>query len=90
MTKNPSTPLQGSKSPWLPSAKANGFIDYSTSTLPLCLDANTPKLNFFKNPLYNEKNYVNLSHSDQLLNSNTKSIKKMDKKNQNHQNHHSN
>ena len=31
VAKNPSTPLQGSKSPWLPSAKANKFIDYSTS-----------------------------------------------------------
>ena len=46
MTKNPSTPLQGSKSPWLPSAKGNEFINHSTSTPPLCLDANTPKLNF--------------------------------------------
>ena len=56
MTKNPSTPLQGSKSPWLPSAKANEFIDHSTSTPPLCLDANTPKLNFLRNPLHNEEN----------------------------------
>ena len=61
MTKNPSTPLQGSKSPWwLPSVKANEFIDHSTSTPPLCLDANTPKLNFLKNPLHNKKNYINL------------------------------
>ena len=41
MTKNPSTLLQGSKSPWLPFAKANEFIDHSTSTPPLCLGANT-------------------------------------------------
>ena len=75
MTKNPSTSLQGSKSPWLPSAKANEFIDHSTSTPPLCLDANTLKLNFFKNPLYNEENYVNLLHFDELLNSNTENIK---------------
>ena len=74
MTKNPSTPLQGSKSPWLPSAKANEFIDHNTSTPPLCLDANTPKLNFLKNPLYNGENYVNLSHSNELLNSKIKSI----------------
>ena len=48
MTTNPSTPLQRSKSPWLPSAKANEFIDHSTSTPPLCLDTNTPKLSFLK------------------------------------------
>ena len=48
MTTNPSTPLRRSKSPWLPSAKANEFIDHSTSTPPLCLDTNTPKLSFLK------------------------------------------
>ena len=69
MTKNPSTLLQGRKSPWLPSAKANEFIDRSTSTPPLCLDANTPKLNLFKNPLHDGENYINLLHSDKLLNS---------------------
>ena len=46
MTKNPSSPLQGGKSSWLPSTKANEFINHSTSTPPLCLDPNTPKLNF--------------------------------------------
>ena len=75
MTKNPSTPLQSSKSPWLPSAKASEFIDHSTSTPPLCLDATTPKLNFLKNPLYNEENYINLLHYGELLHSNTKNIK---------------
>ena len=67
MTKNLSTPLQGSKSPWLPSAKAKEFIDHSTSTPPLCLNANTSKLNFLKNLLYNNENYINLLHSDKLL-----------------------
>ena len=38
MTKNPSAPLQGSKSPCLLSAKANEFIDHSISAPPLCLD----------------------------------------------------
>ena len=66
MTKNPSTPLQGSKSPWLPSTKANEFIDHSTRTPLLCLESNTPKLKFLKSSLYNEENYVNLSHSDDL------------------------
>ena len=33
MTKNPSTLLQGSKSPWLPSLKANKFIDLDTNML---------------------------------------------------------
>ena len=75
MTKNPSTPLQGSKSPWLPSAEVNEFIDHSTSTPPLCLDANILKLKFLKKRLYNEENYINLLHSDELLNSNTKDIK---------------
>ena len=75
MTKNPSAPLQGSKSPWLPFEKANEFIDHSTSTPPLCLDANTPKLNVLKNPLHNEENYINLLHSDELLHSNTENIK---------------
>ena len=28
--------------------------------------------------MYNEENYVNLSHSDELLNSNTKNIKKIE------------
>ena len=46
MTKNPSSPLKGGKSSWLPSTKANEFINHSTSTPPLCLDPNTPKLNF--------------------------------------------
>ena len=75
MTKNPSAPLQGNKSPSLPSAKADEFIDHSSSTPPFCLDANTPKLHFLKNPLYNEENYINLSQSNELLNSNTKNIK---------------
>ena len=75
MTKNWPTPLQGSKSTWLSSAKANEFIDHSTSTPPLCLDATTPKLNFLKNPLYNEENYINLLHYGELLHSNTKNIK---------------
>ena len=70
--------MQGNKSLWLPSAKANEFIDHSTSTPPSCLDANTPKLNFLKNPLYNEENYINLLHSDELVNSNTKNIKIME------------
>ena len=69
MTKTPSTPLQGSKSPCLPSAKGNEFIDHSTSTPPLCLDANTPKLNFLKNSLYNEENYIHLLDIGELLNS---------------------
>ena len=74
MTKDPSAPLQDSKSPWLSFAKA--IIDHSTSTSPLYLDANTPKLNFLKNPLYNEENYINLLHSEELLNSrNTENIK---------------
>ena len=60
MTKNSSTPLKGSKSPWLPTAKANEFIDHSTSTSPLCLDANTPKLNLLKSSLYDDgENYIN-------------------------------
>ena len=74
-TKNPPAPLEGSKSPWLPSAKANEFIDHSTSTPPLCFDANTPKLNFLKNPLYNEENYTNFSHSDELNTHTTKLAK---------------
>ena len=78
MTKNPSTPLQGSKSLWLPSAKGNEFINQSTSTPPLCLDANTPKRNFLKNPLYNKENYKNLLHSDKLLNFDT--VKHQDKR----------
>ena len=41
MIKNPPTLLQGSKPPWLHFAKANEFIDHSTSTPPLCLGANT-------------------------------------------------
>ena len=68
-TKNPSTPLQGSKSPWLPSAEVNEFINHSTSSIPLCLDSNTPKLNVLKNPLYDGEKYINLLHSDELLNS---------------------
>ena len=75
MKKNASTSLQGSKSPWLPSAKASGFIDHSTSTPPLCLDPKTPKLHFLKNPLYDEENYINLLHSGELLNSNTEKKK---------------
>ena len=76
MTKNPSTSLQGSKSPWLPSSKANEFIDHRTSTRPLCLDANTPKLNLLKNPFYDGENYINLLHSDELSNSkNTENFK---------------
>ena len=76
MRKNPPTSLQDSKSPCLPSTKANKFIDNSTSTPPLCLNANTPKLNLLKNPLYDGKNYINLLHSDELLNSrNTKNFK---------------
>ena len=43
--------------------------------MQICLDANTTKLNFLKNPLHNEENYINLLHSDKLLNSNTKNIK---------------
>ena len=63
------TPLQGSKSPWLSSAKANELIDHSTSTPLLCLDANPLKLNFLKKPWCNEENYINLLHFDELLNS---------------------
>ena len=33
---------------WLPSAKANEFIDRSTSTPPSCLNADLWKLNFSK------------------------------------------
>ena len=55
--------------------KSKELIDHSTSTPPLCLDANTQKLNFFKNLLYNEEKYINLLHFDELLNSNTKNIK---------------
>ena len=63
MTKNLSTPLQDNKSPWLPSVKVKEFIDHSTSTSSLCLDANTPKLNFLKYPLYNEENHINLLYT---------------------------
>ena len=76
MRINPPTSLQDSKSPCLPSTKANKFIDNSTSTPPLCLNANTPKLNLLKNPLYDGENYINLLHSGELLNSrNTKNFK---------------
>ena len=75
MTRNASTPLRGSKSPWLPSAKANELVDRSTSTPPLCLDVNTPKLNSLNNPLYNEENYINLLHRDELLSLNIENIK---------------
>ena len=51
------------------------ILAQGTSTPPLCLDANTPKLNFLKNPLYNEEYYINLLHSDELLNSNTENIR---------------
>ena len=37
MTKNLSTPLQGNKSPWLLSAKANEFTNYNISTPRLSL-----------------------------------------------------
>ena len=67
--KNPSTPLQDSKSPWLPSVKANEFINHSTSTPPLFLDANTPKLNCVK------MNYINLLHFEVLFKSNTENMK---------------
>ena len=91
MTKNPSTSLQGSKSPWLPSAKANKFIDHSSSKPPLCLDANTSKLNFLKSPLYNKENYINLLHSGELLNSrNTENIKIKEQLNQINQNYQNN
>ena len=55
MTKYPLTSLQGSKPPWFLSAKGNKVNDHSISTPPLYLDANTPKLNFLKNQLYNEE-----------------------------------
>ena len=51
------------------------ILAQGTSTPPLCLVANTPKLIFLKNPLYNEENYINLLHSDELLNSNTENIR---------------
>ena len=76
MTKNPSTPLQRNKSPWLSSEKANEFVHCNTSTPPLCLDVSTPKLNLLKNTLYDGENYINLLHTDKLLNSrNTENIK---------------
>ena len=46
-------------------AKADEFIDHSSSTPPLCLDAKTPKLNFLKTPLYSEESSINLLHSDE-------------------------
>ena len=78
MTKNPSTPLQGSKSPWLPTAKANEFIDHRTNTPLLSLDANTSKLNLLKNPLYKEENYINSLPSNKLL-KNAENIKVKEK-----------
>ena len=76
MTKNPSTPLKGNNSPWLPSEKANEFVHYNTSTPPLCLDASTPKSNLLKNTFYDAENYTNLLHTNELLNSrNTVNIK---------------
>ena len=59
--------MQGSKSPWLPSAKAKEFIDHRTNAPLLSLDANTPKLNLLKNPLYKEENYINSLTSNKLL-----------------------